>query len=135
MPRPPDWLVRRLRTLPGVRVEVDAMGDHLVVHGRGATPIVFRAIPVRGGWGKDASRRAKDLSAQAEDAHALLVVRRLPATLRDELAEAGVSWAEQLTGHLHLQAAPLFVHVEAERRPTAARAPTTPGMRPTRLVA
>ncbi len=64
----------------------------------------------------------------------LLAVRSIPSAIRDELAAAGISWAEQLTGHLHLQATPLFVHVEGRGQPIEPPTPTNASHRPTRLV-
>ena len=134
MQRIPDWLIRRLRTLPGVRGDVDPLRSRITLHSPGTRPVIYRAISASGISGAEATRRAKELSRKVDLEHALLAVRSLPSATRDGLADAGVSWAEQLTGHLHLQAAPLFIHVEGRRQPSEPPASTNAGQRPTRLV-
>ncbi len=134
MTRTPDWLARRLRTLPGVRVNIDPLGGRITLHSPGTRPVVYRTISASGISGTEATRRAKELSKRVGPTHALLAVRSLPSAIRDKLAEAGISWAEQLTGHLHLQAAPLFIHVEGRGQSVEQPAPTEAGARPTRLV-
>ncbi len=133
MTRVPDWLTRRLRTLPGVRVDLAPLGSRITLHSPGTRPVRYRAIAVSGISGAEATRRATELSKKVGEEHALLAVRSLPSAVRKELAEAGVSWAEQLTGHLHLQAAPLFIHVEGHGQPEPAALPEA-GARPTRLI-
>ncbi len=130
----PDWLIRRLRTLPGIRVEMDPIRGRITLRSPGARPIVYRIIPASGISGAEATRRAKVLSRKVGAEHTLLAVRSLPNAIRDDLADAGVSWAEQLTGHLHLQAAPLFIHVEGRGQPSELPTQTDPSTRPTRLV-
>ncbi len=130
----PDWLARKLRTLPGVRVDIDPLGGRITLHSPGAKPVMYRAISASGISGTEATRRAKELAKKVGPMHTLLAVRSLPSAIRDELADAGVSWAEQLTGHLHLQAPPLFIHVEGRGQPPKPPAPVKAGPRPTRLV-
>lgn len=130
----PDWLVRRLRTLPGVRVNIDPLGVRMTLQGPGTKSTVYRVIPASGISGPEGMRRAKELSRKIGPMHTLLTVRSLPSTIRDELANAGVSWAEQLTGHLHLQAPPFFIHVEGRRHTSASPTPNEAGVRPTRLI-
>jgi hypothetical protein len=117
-----------------VRVDIDSLGGRITLHSPGTRPVVYRTISASGISGTEATRRAKELSKRVGPTHTLLAVRSLPSAIRDELAEAGVSWAEQLTGHLHLQAAPLFIHVEGRGQPAESPAPTEAGARPTRLV-
>lgn len=134
MPRPPDWLLRQLRALPGVQIDVDPEGDRLTVQSRGGRPVAFRVLSAIGLSSDEASRRATELSRTSGATPVLLAARSLPSATREELVAAGVSWAERATGDLHLQAAPLFVHVEGQRTSLETSAPSSGGRRPTRLV-
>lgn len=132
--RVPDWLIRRLRTIPRLRVEIDPHRNRLTLLTSGAKPAIYRVVAASGISGAEAMRRATELSRKVGLEHTLLAVRSLPSGVRDELADAGVSWAEQLTGHLHLQAAPLFVHVDGRGYFSELPTPTKERLRPTRLV-
>jgi hypothetical protein len=131
----PDWLLRRIALFP--YAEVAPRTDEMILEvcvARGPWASV-EVVPAMH-WADD--RLAEYVQTlRPSNRPRLLVIDRAQPRMRDQMAGAGLSWAERTTGVLHLQLPSYFVHDTVS--PHAYGAAGTPnaersGARPTRLV-
>jgi hypothetical protein len=119
----PDWLFRTLQQA-GLRVESGSTPESLIVRLQGSKPIEFHvlAFPVL------SLERAQEVVRSAlvlnPKARSLLAIRQLSERTREMLRTSGCSWAEELSGIVHIVAPGLLVNLNAisisERQPESA---------------
>jgi hypothetical protein len=121
----PDWLVRRLRGFPGATVRVDdtlgrlgfrlAAGPEVQLDVRADARLsgpAARALAANVLAHPERSA-TRPLGAPPEGATgAILAVDAFRPAVRAELLQAGLSWAEQRSGYLHLVAPPYVLHLD-----------------------
>lgn len=102
----PDWVVRRLRDVPGLDVEAGDE-DRLDLRGRR-----FKATLRVRRHGRLSSADLQRVLSLPRGSDALIATHALSDATRDALAGAGISWIERDSGVVHLDLARFFVHLE-----------------------
>lgn len=111
-----DWVLRYLRSIPGVSAVSGRLAEVVLVRRGESVPFRIVSIPrvPRG----DRERIVEGLSRGTD----LLATSRLNSELRSELSRAGISWIEKENGLVHIDAPGLLIHwsvpVELIARPT-----------------
>lgn len=132
----PGWILRRLRSLPGISAR--AHDGELTLELNNSGGIRYKLAVIASVGTRDIDELAGQGSRRRSGVRrVLLASNQLSPQARQRLADAGVSWVERHTGVCHLVGPRLLLHVE--RGPTevsASRSPRTGGRaRPVRLVA
>jgi hypothetical protein len=113
----PDWLLRCLRSVPGL--DATPSGDGVIAIHRGGTAnrLRVRSIPRVG------TREREWLLQETAAGRDLLLTSRLSPASRDELAQAGWSWVEKETGLVHMDTPAMLIHAFVPARAVDDRTP------------
>lgn len=103
----PDWVIRRLRNVDGLSVEVDETGTLLFLSVKGGKRQRFR-VRCLSALSRESAETQSDLPQTGPD-RLLLAVPRLAADTRKILSGSGLSWIESETGLCHLAAPGILV--------------------------
>ena len=115
----PDWLFRTLQRA-GLRVESGATPSSLMICLEGSRPLEFDVLryPV---LSLERAQQVVESTRSRPEAQVLLAIRQLSDRTRDMLRAASYSWAEELTGNVHVVGPGLFVNVNREQHSEARR--------------
>src|ERR1035441_9477126 len=122
----PDWLFRTLQRA-GLRVESGATPSSLMIRLEGSRPTEFDVLRFPVLSLERAQQIVESARSRNPEARVLLAIRQLSDRTREMLRAARCSWAEELTGIVHVVGPGLFVNVNRElhsegRRESEARA-------------
>lgn len=105
----PDWVVRRLREVPGLDVQP---GDENRVELRCRRwKATLRVRP----HGRLSSAELQRVLRLPRSSNALIATHAVSGATREALAGSGISWIERDTGVVHLDTARFFVHLERSK--------------------
>src|SRR5437773_1253392 len=106
----PDWLFRTLQRA-GLRVESGRTPESLIVRLQDSKPIEFDVLAFPVLSLERAQEIVRSIPARNPKARFLLAIRQLSERTREMLRTSGCSWAEELSGIVHIVAPGLLINV------------------------
>src|ERR1035441_82288 len=121
----PDWLFRTLQRA-GLRVESGHTSSSLLIQLEGSRPIEFGVLLFPVLSLERAQELVQNLRGPNPKTRFLFAIRQLSERTREMLRTSGCSWAEELTGIVHIVAPGLLVRSEERRVGKEGRARWSP---------